>query len=210
MATTSGPSFELLVANLSRPNPSPGHGADPATSRPTKIRSGFVFRHVQNIGLAGDLTNATRGPARSVITKTLNAQMQPFDPNEAPTAEITVISDTFAGPSASVFVGPFEVVAERDFVTGGGVAVTATNLAAAISNLPGYAAIAVGAVVTVDGLRGQLQSPFTAVYRGGERNFAFTYPDSTQDGVLGFNPGLNPEQPPTIIPPASLQGEPPL
>jgi len=206
MATTSGPSYELLVANFSRPNPAPGFGADPATSRPTKIRSGFIFRHIQNIGLSADLTNATSGPARSVITQTLNAQMQPFDPNEAPFADVEVISDVFAGPSASLFVGPFELISGRDFVTGGGAGATATSIGAAIDNLPGYSGVVGGTTVTVTGPRGQLGLRFEADYRGGERNFDFTYPDSTQDGLLGFGVGLKPELPPTIIPPASQQG----
>jgi hypothetical protein len=209
MPTISGPTFELLVANFSRPNPAPGYGADPETSRPTKIRSGFIFRHVQSMGLSADLTNATRCPARSVIVKTLNAQMQPFDPNARPEGDVEVISNVFSGLSASLFVGPFELISGRDFVVGGAVAATATAIADAIDNLPGYDGTAVGAVVTVEGPRGQLGLPFTAAYRGGERNFDFTYLDSTQDGVLGYTPDVNPEEPPTIIPPASLQGSPP-
>jgi hypothetical protein len=209
MATTSGPIYELLVANFSRPNPAPGYGADPVVSRPTKIRSGFIFRHVQNIGLSTDLTNATRAPARSVITKTLNAQMQPFAPNELPTGVLGVISDVFVGQSASLFVGPYELVSNRDFATGGGAAVTATNIANAINNLPGYVAVPAVTAVTVTGPGGQISLRFDAEYRGGERNFSFVYPNSTQDGFLGFGPGLHPEEPPTIIPPASLQGAPP-
>lgn len=209
MPTISGPTYELLVANFSRPNPSPGYGADPETSRPTKIRSGFVFRHIQNMGLSSDLTNATRSPARSVIVDTINAQMQPFDPNTRPNADVEVISDVFAGDSASLFVGPFELVSDRDFTTGGGFAATATAIADAIDNLPGYDGTAVGAVVTVEGPRGQLGLPFNAAYRGGERNFDFTYPDTTQDGVLGYAPDVKAEEPPTIIPPASLQGSAP-
>lgn len=206
MATTSGPSYTLLVANFSRPNPAPGFGADPAISRPTKIRSGFIFRHIQNIGLSSDLTNATSGPARSVIVSTLNAQMQPFEPNEAPFADVEVVSAVFAGPSASLFVGPFELVSGRDFAIGGAVGVVAIAIGAAIDNLPGYSGAVAGAVVTVTGPRGQLGLQFDADYRGGERNFDFTYPDSTQDGLLGFGVGLKPELPPTIIPPASQQG----
>jgi hypothetical protein len=208
MATTSGPSYELLVANFSRPNPAPGYGSDPAISRPTKIRSGFIFRHIQNIGLSTDMTNATSSPARSVITSTLNAQMQPFEPNQLPYADVEVISDVFVGESASLFVGPYELVSGRDFVTGGGAAATALTIEAAIDNLPGYSAVVVGAVVTVTGPGGQLSLRFDARYRGGEKNFEFTYPDSTQDGLLGFDPGFDPELPPTIIPPASLQGIP--
>jgi hypothetical protein len=209
MATTSGPIYELLVANFSRPNPAPGYGADPVVTRPTKIRSGFIFRHVQNIGLSTELTNATRAPARSVITKTLNAQMQPFAPNQLPFADVEVISDVFSGQSASLFVGPYELVSNRDFVTGGGLVATALNISNAINNLPGYSAVPAGAVVTVTGPGGQIALRFDAEYRGGERNFDFTYPDSTQDGYLGFDPGFDPEEPPTIIPPAPLQGAPP-
>lgn len=208
MATTSGPSYELLVANFSRPNPAPGFGADPAISRPTKIRSGFIFRHIQNIGLSSDMTNATSSPARGVITSTINAQMQPFAPNELPFADVEVVSDVFLGESASLFVGPFELVSGRDFVTGAGAAATAVAIGAAIDNLPGYSGAVAGAIVTVTGPGGQLSLRFDARYRGGERNFEFTYPDSTQDGMLGFTPGLSPERHATIIPPASMQGIP--
>jgi len=206
MATTSGPSYTLLVANFSRPNPAPGFGADPATSRPTKIRSGFVFRHIQNIGLSTDMTNATSSPARSVITSTINAQMQPFEPNEAPFADVEVVSNVFVGESASLFVGPFELISGRDFVPGASAALTAVEIGGAIDNLPGYSGAVAAEVVTVTGPRGQLGLRFDADYRGGERNFDFTYPDSTQDGLLGFGVGFKPELPPTIIPPASQQG----
>lgn len=208
MATTSGPRYQLLVANLSRSNPSPGRGADPAISRPTKIRSGFEFRHVQQVGLASSMTNATRTPSRSVLVKTYNANMDPFDPNVRPNAVLEVVSDTFALNSASVLVGPYELVSGRDFATGGGLAATATNLAAAISNLPGYDATPAVAEVTVQGPRGQIDVVFRATYRGGQRNFSFTYPAGTREGYLGFGVGVNPEEPPVIIPPASLQGEP--
>lgn len=119
---------------------------------------------------------------------------------------MSVVSDVFVGESASLFVGPFELISGIDFVTGGGAAATATNIATAISNLPGYDGVAVGIVVTVEGPRGQEGLAFDAAYRGGERNFAFVYPDSSQDGVLGYGVGVNPIEPPTIIPPASLQG----
>jgi len=207
MATASGPKYQLLVANFSRPNPAPGRGSDPAISRPTKIRSGFEFRQIQNLGQSLSLTNAPGGPA-TTITKTQLAQMQPFAPNGLPEADVEVVSDVFLGQSASLLVGIFELVSGRDFVTGGGLAATAANIGTAIDNLPGYSSSVAGAIITVFGPRGQLGLRFDAAYRGGDRNFEFVYPNTTQTGVLGYSVGVKPEEPATILPPASLQGSP--
>jgi hypothetical protein len=158
-----------------------------------------VFRHIQNIGFSGDLTNATYVPAASVITKTTNAQFDPFPPTEAPTGEVTVASDVFAGASASLFVGKFELVAGRDFVTGGGAAATATSIETAINNLPGFSASAAVAVLTVTGPRGQVDLRFDAVYRGGDENFTFVY--NAEEGVLATTLLItSPIEPPTILP----------
>ena len=198
MATASGPGYQLLVANFSRPYPSLIFGADPANQSYTRTRTGFVFRHVQNIGFSNNLTNATYVPAASVITKTTNAQFDPFSPTEAPTGEVTVASAVFAGNSASLFVGKFELVSGRDFVTSGGVAAVATSIETAINNLPGFSASAAVAVVTVTGPRGQVGLPFDALYRGGEENFTFVY--TAEEGVLATTIVFSPIEPPTLLP----------
>jgi len=204
MATASQPPYELLVANFSRPTQSLEYGSDTSEMAPTKTRTGFIFRHVQNIGFATDHTNGTAVSGRSVITNTLNEQFDPFGGTPPPTGDVTVASDVFAGTSASLFVGAYELVSNRDFVTGGGVAATATNIATAIGNLPGYTATPAGATVTVEGPAGQVGLAFTAAYRGGAQNFTFTYVD--QDGVLSQGIGGGPIDPPTILPAGTPNG----
>lgn len=189
MPTAAQPPYELLVANFSRPTQSLITGSDTSHMAPTKTRTGFVFQHVQNLGFSNDLTNDTRSPARSVVTNTINVGYDPFktDPPLRPSATVTVSSDVFAATSASLFVGPHELVSNRDFVTGGGAAVTAANIATAIDALPGYEGTAVGADVTVEGPFGQgpVALRFEATYRGGDLNFTFTYPGA--DSYLGYD-----------------------
>lgn len=205
MATTAQPQYELLVANFSRPTQSLIFGSDTDNMPPTKIRTGFVFQMIQNIGFAADHVSGTRSPARSLITESHPQRFQPFAPNAVATADVTVVSDVFAGTSASLFVGKFELVSGRDFVTGGGAAATATNIATAISALPGFSANAVGPTVTVEAPAGQVGERFFAEYRGGELNFTFAYPG--QDEVLGFTAlADSPIDPPTILPPGTPNG----
>lgn len=197
MPTAAQPPYELLVANFSRPTQSLETGSDTSHMAPTKTRTGFIFQHVQLLGFATDHVSGTAGPARSLITNTINVGYDPFktDPPLRPTGELTVASDVFDGQSASVFVGPFELVSNRDFTTGGGAAATATSLATAIAALPGYDATPAGADVTVEGPNGQGPEAliFSATYRGGELNFTFAY--EGQDGFLGYDlSGTIPEQ----------------
>jgi hypothetical protein len=198
MATASQPPYELLVANFSRPTQSSEFGTDTEHMPPTKTRTGFIFRHVQNIGFALDHTNATSSPGRSLITNTLNVQFDPFGGTPPPRGALTVASDVFAGLSASLFIGPFELVSNRDFTTGGGAAATATSIATAISNLPGYTGTPAGPAVTVEGPPGQVGLRFDATYRGGDENFSFAYLE--QDAVLAQGVGEGPIEPPTILP----------
>jgi hypothetical protein len=205
MATTALPPYELLVANFSRPTQSLIVGSDTSNMAPTKTRTGFIFQHIENLGFASDHTNATYGPARSLVTNTKLGIMQPFPPTSLPFGGVTVASDVFAGQSASLFVGPFELVSNRDFVTGGGTAATATNIATAISALPGYTGTPAGSSVTVTGPRGQVGLRFDAAYRGGALNFTFTY--TNDEGVLGYSPiDDSPLDPPTILPAGTPNG----
>lgn len=204
MPTAAQPPYELLVANFSRPTQSLETGSDTSHMAPTKTRTGFVFQHVQNIGFATDHVSGTAGPARSLITNTTNGILDPFGGTPPPTGDVTVASDVFAGQSASLFIGPFELVSGRDFTTGGGVAATATSLAAAVSALPGYTGTPVVATVTVEGPQGQSGIRFEAAYRGGELNFVFAY--VAGDGVLSQGIGGGPVEPPTILPPGAPNG----
>ena len=204
MPTAAQPSYELLVANFSRPTQSLIEGSDTSHMAPTKTRTGFVFQHIQNLGFSTDHVSSTYGPGRSLITKTTNATMQPLSPSALPSGSMTVVSDTFAGHSASLFVGPFELVSNRDFTTGGGVAATGASIAAAIDALPGYTATPAGPTVSVTGPAGQVGLRFEASYRGGALNFSFTY--LQQDGVLGYAPATSPVNPPTFLPAGSPNG----
>lgn len=190
--------WDLLVANFSRPYPSLIYGADPANQSYTRLRTGFIFRHVQHIARALDHTNATYVPASSVIVKTINAQFDPFPPNDAPTGDVTVADNTFVGGSASLFVGPYELISGRDYVVGAGTAATAANIGAAIDNLPGYSTSLAGSTLTVTGPRGQVGLRFEAEYRGGALNFTFVY--TAQEGVLATTLATSPIEPPTILP----------
>jgi hypothetical protein len=202
--TTDKHRYELLVANFSRPTQSLITGSDTANMAPTKTRTGFLFQTLEVRGVATDHTNATYVPARSVVVHTRLGILDPFGGTPPPRGTVTVASDTFAGTSASLFLGQFELVSGRDFATGGGVAVTATNLAAAINALPGYSAGAVGAVVTVNGPQGQDGLRFDATYRGGDLNFTFTY--IAEDGVLSQGIGQGPIDPATVLPPGTPNG----
>jgi len=204
MATASGPQYQLLVANFSRPTQSSEYGSDTSNMAPTKTRTGFTFRHVQNLGFAGDMTHGTSSPGRSLVTNTLNAQFDPFGGTPPATGDVTVADNTFAGTSASLFIGPYELVSGRDYIVGGAAAATATAIATAVSNLPGYTGTPAGAVVTVDGPAGQAGLRFDATYRGGAENFTFTYVD--QDGVLSQGIGGGPIEPPGILPAGTPNG----
>lgn len=184
MATYSQPTFQLLVANFSRPMPSLLVGADPVVAGPTKTRGGFVFGHVGSIGLIPTLA----GYAGSTVSNIVNVGLNPFEniPPTRPTGSLTVASNTFAPGSATVYVGPFELVVYRDWTPGGGVNATATAIAAAITNLPGYDATAAVATVSVEGPLGAAPASlrFGASYRGLTRNFTLTYVG--QNEFLGY------------------------
>lgn len=198
MPTTAQPQYELLVANFSRPTQSLVYGSDTSNMAPTKTRTGFVFQHVQTLGFALDHTNGTSSPARSLVTHTLNALLDPFGGTPPPTGTVTVVSNVFVGLSASLFVGQYELVSGRDYIVGATTALTATAIAAAISNLPGYTGTPVGSVVTVDGPLGQAGPRLNAVYRGGELNFTFAY--VAQDEELSQGIGGGPIEPPSLLP----------
>lgn len=187
MATASQGQYTLLVANFSRPTPSSIQGSDTIHHGPTKVRSGFVFGHLEELGFSSDLVGS--GSSRSVVNETINVAIDPFEntPPTAPTADVTVASNTFSAGSATLVIGPYQLVAFRDWIPGGGVVATATAIAAAINNLGGgYVAVPVGATVTVSGPLGSgpRSVAFTAAYMTATANFTFVYPAS--QGFLGY------------------------
>jgi len=199
MPAASQPKFKILVANFSEPMPSSLRGSLPKIG-PVKTRTGFEFRHVLQLGFVDQLSGS--GESRSVVTRVDQANFDPFlvNPPQRPTGQVTVANNAFVGTSASLLLGLYELVSNRDYVVGGGAAATAANLAIAISNLPGYDAVAAGPTITVEGPPGTSGDAlrFRAVYRGGSQNFTFTFVGD--EGKLGYVAN-NPVQPPTILPP---------
>jgi hypothetical protein len=124
--------------------------------------------------------------------------MEPFN-STGPTGDVTVADNTFVADSASLYIGPYELVSGRDFIVGGSAGATATAIDAAINNLPGYSTALASPTITVIGPLGQANLRFDARYRGGNVNFAFTYVND--NGVLGWATAADSAiKAPTILP----------
>lgn len=182
MPTTSQPKVKILVANLfSKAMPGRVLGA-----KPVKLRTGFEYQILPSLGHSADLTGL--GYSSSVVYRVQQAILDPFVVNPSPraTGDVEVTDNTFQGTLTSLYVGPYELVCNRDYEVGGAAAATATNIATAISNLPGYSATPAGAVVTVEGPLGAVgdRLRFEAAYRGSARNFTFTY--VAKEGTLDY------------------------
>jgi len=68
----------------------------------------------------------------------------------AKTASFTVNNNDFSTGAAVIILGDFELVSAVDYAIGAAVGNTATNIAAAITNLPGFTATPTGADVAVE------------------------------------------------------------
>jgi hypothetical protein len=176
--------FTILVANLTG-------GSDPsrgAAFNPVKKRIGFTMQHFVEIGGRGEttfpLSRSTPGTATRVG---LVAYTVPNTPVRG-TGTITVASNSFLGPT-TVTVGKYEFLSGSDFAIGAGVNATATNLAAAIDATPEYAAVAVGAAITVTGLFGPTGNE-VAFYAGGASPNNFTF--APVDRMSGAEPYIGP------------------
>lgn len=162
----------------------------PVFQRSGQIDDGIlpvVIRRGREYQILGMMDPPAYGADRTlgVVTRSMHALID-MDMATVPTGIVTVSSVVFEGQSASVFVGPFELVSERDFTILGGAAAVAASLAGAISQLPGYTGLAAGVDVNVQGPLNAVCPAFLrfdADYRGGERNFTFTWP--TYPGQLG-------------------------
>jgi hypothetical protein len=196
MATSSSPAYRILVANFSQPYPSLIRGSDTRTQGPIKTRGGFEFRHIYRMGFSLDSTQ--KGSSFSVIVGSLRQQMDTVE-SAGPSGIVIVSDNTFLGDSASLYVGPFELVSGRDFVVGATAGDTATNIDTAINSLPGYSTILAAPSITVFGPKGQVGLRFNARYRGGNANFTFSY--SSKNEVLGWSTLSDSAiKPPTILP----------
>lgn len=170
------PRFTILVANLGTPTTAKGVPGE-------RLRAGFRMSLTPSLGRPQGMLGGTMATVRCGTGSYFDAaQGAP----SRPTATVEVVSNTFAGTSAKLYVGQYTLISGVHFIVGGGVNATATALAAAISALPGYTGNAVGAVVTVQGPLGALGIAvrFSAKYTGGDVNYSFTWP--TVVGELGY------------------------
>jgi len=87
-------------------------------------------------------------------------------------ASLTVADNDFSTGAAVLTLGDFTFTAGVDYVVGGAVGATATNLAAAISTLPHYTATPSGADVDIEYTGGPAdQVDFRVTYYGTITNF---------------------------------------
>lgn len=143
-AVTAQKPFTLLVATLKQgSDPSRGPSGNPQVHVQTYTQQ--LFPQVPGIGPRAyypgiqGLTTQT-----GVITGS----------RQRSSAEITVTSANFLGPT-SILLGQYTLISGEDFtVDPASAANTATAIAAIISTLPGYSATALGAVVSLEGPEG--------------------------------------------------------
>jgi hypothetical protein len=95
-------------------------------------------------------------------------------------ASLTVANDDFTTGTTVITLGDFTLTSDIDYVTGGGAAVTAANLAAAITALPGFTAtVPAGAQVDIEyGYGPANQVDFNILYNGTITNFTPVTPDT--------------------------------
>lgn len=185
--TTAQRPFTMLVANLTgASDPSRNSGGNPV-----KVRSTITQQHLPELpggsdwgpGLASEKTPGL-GTKKGLLTTTAGVPARGI-------GSVQVANNDFTEP-AYLYIGEAVFKSGEDFVVGGGVNATATNLAAAITDLDGYAASAVGAFITV-------QSPFGPT--GWEVKFEAIYEGAIQNFVLIPNNGFFQTAEPTIGPP---------
>lgn len=136
-------------------------GAKDSKGNPVTIRSSFTYQTV--VGAKGGNYNALTSE----------------DPGSPATATLTVSDDNFTTGEAHLIIGDVTYISGVDFVTGGGTAATATNIAAAVNNnrrVNGVTAEAVGSDVNLSGPFGDLIEDivFAVLYRGSVVNFTLS------------------------------------
>lgn len=177
--------FRMLVANLRQgSNPSRGPAGNP-----DPVRQTYDHQLFPELGGRGPEVGTADPRSPGVSTHIGHVAFTTPGVPVASTGDITVVADAWTGPT-TVHLGRFVLTSDVDFVTGGGVAAVATNLATAIDALPGYSATPAGAVVTVTGPFGVMGSE-VAFYSDGStpQNFTFTPEDGT---LAGAEPALGP------------------
>lgn len=171
--------FTMLVANLRRgSNPSRGPAGNP-----DPIRQTYTHQLFPELGGRGPEVSTPDPRSPGVSTHIGHVAYTTPPVPVAAAGTITVAADVWTGPT-TVHIGQFVLTSDVDFVTGGGVNPTATNLATAINALPGYTATPAGAVITVGGPFG-VQGNEVAFYADGStpQNLTFAPADDTMAGA---------------------------
>lgn len=134
--------YDMLVANQTAGSEMAGNGTAGDTIEDLRLRRRFRVNTVHKVG-TGYMDRRGFGALNRVSTDTPARAL----------AEVTVGDNDFS-EGAQIIIGEYTLVAGVDFAIGGTAGDTATNIADAIDNLPGYDGTAVGADITVDGRKG--------------------------------------------------------
>lgn len=137
--------FDMLVGNLSQGSTPAEDGLAGKTVQDVTIRSRYQGQYVAKTSTG---TSDRAGFGGIQHTEALGAS----DPVGA-TAEFDVADNDFSA-GAQILIGDFTLNIPGDVTPGGSTGATATAIAAAISNLPGYSASAATDTVTVTGRKG--------------------------------------------------------
>lgn len=116
------------------------YGSDPSVSPPVVPP---VMRNTVSQGVIHFDGNLQIQPGRFTTDP---AGPPPFGPA---TGQITVANNNFAA-RAIIFLGDYKLISHIDYTPGVNVNATATVIAAAITNLPGFTGTAVGADVQIE------------------------------------------------------------
>jgi len=148
----------------------------------TILVDGLIQGSDPSRGTAGNPVRSRRAYEFQVFTTDGNRYYNGLSEGEPPapaTATLTVADDDHTTGYAYIYIGDYQLVADVDYVTGGGVNATATNIAAAISRLKDFSATALGAVVSIDGplgLDGETWR-FEGEYGGSKTNYTLVPAD---------------------------------
>jgi hypothetical protein len=180
----------MLIANVQA-------GADPAVSNPIVMRQTYTTQHIVEIPGRGAETIPNSGSTPGTATR---IGMVTFDGTNIPVASISTITVATAvsvDPPSWVEIGEYRLTTDQDFVVvNADTATTATNLATAINNLPGYVAAGpAGSVITFNGPVG-LEGRDILFESGGFNSAMFTL--SPTNGRLGATPAEPHIGPPVI------------
>ena len=185
---TAQPSFKMLVANLAA-------GGDPSRGKvgnPVKVRSTFTVQHFPEIGGRGPDVTPANGKTPGVGCGIGHLQWTVPTVPVGATGTVTVANNTFAGPT-SLLLGAYVLTTDYDFVVAGVANDTATNLAAAVSLLLGYSAVALLDVVTITGPVGAIGNEVLFATTGSSPN------NLTLDPTTGRMSGAEPRIGPVVL-----------